>query len=510
MKKIYIVALIAAISGLAIAEAGITITEKRLANADSEITVNNTIRKIKKIYKINMSDHHSPATSPDDPLVRKYKSWKFVAFMHFNCNTFSGTEYCSSKDPVKDFDPTALDVRQWVNTLKAAGMNYAALTVRHTGEFLLWDSATSQIKVTNSSYKKDLVAEYVDQCRKAGIAPGIYYCLWGGRWRPDPNARAVILAQLHELATNYGYIPYFFLDMPHHVGWLAKDLSQQEIYDSLKNVNSESVVMFNQGIGDAQTIKAFPTDVINGEMCSPPATGHQPYRIVDGRKYYLPYEYEPCSQQRGTHVYGTWDFPGASWFTYSSGKGFSPSKPLAADFLYRRIRTAYDRGASNVLISFAPDHTGLCRKGDIAQAVKLGRMIKNPSLAPELVTLGCKAISSPFWENDNEWSGGNAFDDDLTTRWASAAGTKSGWLEIDLGETKHFAKVTISEGWDRIRKFELQIKKDGRWQTIHKGTTIGADYRATFDPVTARHVKLNILEATDAPTIWEVGLFDEN
>ena len=34
-----------------------------------------------------------------------------------------------------------------------------------------------------------------------------------------------------------------------------------------------------------------------------------------------------------------------------------------------------------------------------------------------------------------------------------------------------------------------------------------AGYGATFQPVTARYVRLNILEATGVPTIWDVGLF---
>jgi hypothetical protein len=29
----------------------------------------------------------------------------------------------------------------------------------------------------------------------------------------------------------------------------------------------------------------------------------------------------------------------------------------------------------------------------------------------------------------------------------------------------------------------------------------------SFPPVTARHVRLNITEATDSPTIWEFQLF---
>ena len=62
---------------------------------------------------------------------------------------------------------------------------------------------------------------------------------------------------------------------------------------------------------------------------------------------------------------------------------------------------------------------------------------------------------------------------------------------------------------NRIKKFELQIKNDGGWKTIHKGTTIGSDFTLTIEPVTTQHVRLNILEATDVPTIYEVELFNE-
>ena len=48
------------------------------------------------------------------------------------------------------------------------------------------------------------------------------------------------------------------------------------------------------------------------------------------------------------------------------------------------------------------------------------------------------------------------------------------------------------------------------WQTIHEGTTIGIDYVATFNEVTARQVRLNIPTATDVPTIWEIYLYDNS
>jgi hypothetical protein len=353
-----------------------TVQEERGKNGVSLIRVTAADGARLAAYTIDLGAHHHPAAGADDKLVKKFKSGKYGAFLCFNSNQYSGSEYCASKDPVKDFRPTALDVKQWIRTIKGAGMKYAVLTVRHTSEFLLWDSKTSNIKVTKSAYGKDLVKEYVAECRKQGIEPGIYYCLWGAGWRPNRNARAIILAQLHELATNYGPIPYFWLDMPRHTGWLAEDLSLQELYDSLKNVHAETIVMFNDTIQDGSVVNAFPTDVLNGEMCSPPAGGHNPRRIIGGKSYYLPFEYEPCSQQRGKELIGGWDFPGAVWFTYGGGKRFEASKPLPPEFLCAKIHAAYRRGADAVLLSCAPDHTGSFRKEDVEQLTALGEMLK--------------------------------------------------------------------------------------------------------------------------------------
>jgi len=124
-----------------------------------------------------------------------------------------------------------------------------------------------------------------------------------------------------------------------------------------------------------------------------------------------------------------------------------------------------------------------------------------PSLAQ-----GCKATASGSWPRLGPEL---AFDGNLTTRWGGAPKSTGGWLAVDLGRQKTFTKVRIGEFLDRIRAFELQVKNGGDWKTIHVGTTVGRDFALTVKPVTARHVRLNILEATDVPTIWEVELLAE-
>jgi hypothetical protein len=347
----------------------ISIVELKRADGDSDIRIDNQITGQKASYRIPLRRQHHPATDENNPAIERWKSWRYGAFLCFNTNQFTGHEHCRARDP-QVFAPDSLPVDQWVEQVKSFRMRYAVLTARHSG-FLLWDSPTTQFDIASSpAAGTDVVGQYVAACRKQGIAPGLYYCLWGGSYKPDPNARAIILAQLHELATRYGPIPYFWIDM---ATWLPKDLSQQEVYNLLKNTNPDCVVIFNQYRQPGTEVRNFPSDVLNGEMRSPPPEGHDPWRHVGGRRYYLPFEYEPCSQKRAPSHHE--DYGPYAWFTYSTTKGHGPSVPYPAEFLLKYIRRAYQRGASNVLIACAPDHTGSFRAKDVEQLTKLGNLL---------------------------------------------------------------------------------------------------------------------------------------
>lgn len=323
-----------------------------------------------KVYRIDLSQHHAPATEKTN-LLKKWESYRFGAFVCFNTNQFTGIEICKADDP-KVYVPRHLDVAGWVAAFKAAGMKYAVLTTRHTSGFLLWDSATTEFDVASSGNTTDVCQEFVTECRKQGLVPAFYYCLWGGKWKPDPNARAIILAQLYELATQYGEMPYFWLDM---MNWAPSNLSTQEIYDAIKSLQPNTVVIFNQHVQDGTKINYFPTDAVNGELVPPPATGHDPSRTVDGKTYYLPCEYSLVSQSRDDGI--KYDPLGPScWFTYREGKAFTPSQPFSAEALAKQIKLGYDRGAANVLLATAPDHTGRMRPEDMEQLRRLGELLR--------------------------------------------------------------------------------------------------------------------------------------
>lgn len=69
---------------------------------------------------------------------------------------------------------------------------------------------------------------------------------------------------------------------------------------------------------------------------------------------------------------------------------------------------------------------------------------------------------------------------------------------VDLGQPRTFDRLefTIENPGHRRghgRPFELQMKQDdGSWRTVHSGQVFGSIYSKRFDPVTARHVRLNV------------------
>ncbi len=125
------------------------------------------------------------------------------------------------------------------------------------------------------------------------------------------------------------------------------------------------------------------------------------------------------------------------------------------------------------------------------------------------LAVGAKAAASNVNARSPRYGADKAIDDDLDTRWATDTGTKQAWLEVDLGEPKTFSKVAIHEwegGGKRIQRFELQSKDGNNWKTIFTGTTIGPEFSKAFPAVTARVVRLNILDATEGPTIDEIEI----
>ncbi len=120
--------------------------------------------------------------------------------------------------------------------------------------------------------------------------------------------------------------------------------------------------------------------------------------------------------------------------------------------------------------------------------------------------------SNVFQQEETEYGPQQAFDNDPQTRWATDSGTKQVWLAADLGRPKSIQFVRIQEAAsyaDRVTKFDFQYRDGGEWKTIFSGDKIGARFQKTFEPVKAQEFRLNILDASEGPTISEIELLEK-
>lgn len=130
--------------------------------------------------------------------------------------------------------------------------------------------------------------------------------------------------------------------------------------------------------------------------------------------------------------------------------------------------------------------------------------------SPVSVCANCPATASNVYHKLAEYGADKAVDGRSDTRWAADAGLKSAWLEVDLRKPLTIKRARIAEAYpNRIQKFQLQRLVGEKWESFLAGTTIGESWSRSFAPVTARRVRLDILESTDGPTIWEFELFDK-
>lgn len=119
------------------------------------------------------------------------------------------------------------------------------------------------------------------------------------------------------------------------------------------------------------------------------------------------------------------------------------------------------------------------------------------------------SASSVRGEGD-EFSGDMAVDGDPQTYWATAEGTTHATLDIDMDGPTEINKAVIEEAdgmTGRVRAYKIEGEVNSNWQSLARGTTIGARQVDHFAPATVWKVRFTILDATKSPAIKTFSLY---
>ena len=185
--------------------------------------------------------------------------------------------------------------------------------------------------------------------------------------------------------------------------------------------------------------------------------------------------------------------------------------PIQSVRLAREGELKWDQNDAGISVVVPPSD-----RDPIATVVELTVAGQAPAIQPvdvpyhsRSLAFASKATASNVFHKSPQYTAAKALDDDTSTRWATDAGTDSSWLEVDFRTPRTFSQVMIDEPAEycRVEAFELQAQDDaGEWKTFFKGKQIGPRWKTEFSPITAQRVRLNILKASEGPTLCEFQL----
>jgi alpha-L-fucosidase len=303
---------------------------------------------------------------PDETRADQLREMKWGMFICWSFSTFSGREWTTTSD--KDasyFRASGCDTDQWCQAAKDARMGYILFLAKHHDGFCLWDTKTTDKKVTNSPLGIDVLAKLRESCDKYGIKLALYFSEGDWNWPGAVDGKGgggggsnpeVKKAQLEELLTHYGPIEFWWMD--HAVG--TGGLSHPETVAWMHRFQPNTFVGFNHGEPAGRLcLREMGRP---GRLGDAGATKYNKDAEASYRGYYVAeFTYPILPPHKG----------GAMWF-YSLPEHDNLCHP--ATKVFHDYRGAIEFG-NLFSINVGPNYAGKLREIDVKTLKQVGEMI---------------------------------------------------------------------------------------------------------------------------------------
>lgn len=437
----------------------------------------------------------------------EWQDMETYAFIHYSLNTYTDQEWGYGNESPELFNPSDLDVKQWVKVCKDSGMKGIIFTAKHHCGFCMWPSAYTEYSVKNSPWKGgkgDVVKELAEACKEAGLKFAVYLSPWD-RNHPEYGREEYVTYfrnQLEELLTNYGDMFEVWFDGANGGdGWYGGANEMRtidrttyyqwpETYEMIRRLQPDCLI-WNDGSdrGDLRWVgtEAGEVGATNWSLLNKDGEtdwGMLHFGLENGDSW-VPGETNTSIR------------PG--WFYHSTEDENVKSLSKLMDTYYKSVGRN-----STLLLNFPVMPNGRIHPTDSVRGAAFARMVDEVFKTD----LALDATASHPAVNDG----------DKATYWSPTDGANHGEVVITFDEPKTFNRFVAQEYiplGQRVKAWELDAYCDGEWVPLKDAltgdgrlTTIGRKRIVCFPTVTAEKVRFRVTVSKTAPLISTLSVFN--
>jgi alpha-L-fucosidase len=433
------------------------------------------------------------------------------AFVHFTTNTFTDKEWGYGDESPAIFNPAAFDADQWIRTFKETGFKGVILTCKHHDGFCLWPSAFTEHSVKNSPFKKDVVKEVSEACKRHGLKFGIYVSPWDRNHAAygSPEYVTYYRNQLNELFTNYG--PVFEM-------WFDGANGGDGFYGGTRGQRKINGATYYNWPATLDTVRKLEPEVIFFSDAGPGVRWVGNERGIAGETNWNTITPDTLfagkagiesllntGSETGTHwIPAEVDVsirPG--WFYHSKEDSLvkSPGKLLEI------YLSSVGRG-STLLLNVPPDRRGLLHENDV-QALKGFRALLDQRFKTNFAP-AAKASATSWRGKSDQFAADKVNDGNSETYWTVNDTEKTGTLTFEFDKIQIIKYVLLQEYirlGQRVKSFKIEAKINGEWRPVREGTTIGYKRILPIASIETNAIRVTISDAKACPIISNVEIY---